>query len=353
MIVSSTATAQVVNNSIHQRLELLPDRGIHSTTAGSTVEWSCISRSLTSKCLVYHNDQWFSFVAEKSGTWFLNISSQQCRDDKGVQMIVIEGNPCEISTYRILQCIPQVRGEDVYIKLDSLTAGITYLVNVDGFLGDFCEFDLTLSDRPDGLPQSSPAGEGSKLQVIRNHHLVDITWTVERMTGSLNAFRVYRRQGNNRAYEVAEVSPLHNALGTRTTNYSVRDTLGNYGQYYYEVFEISSNGEATLVGSKVVRYAEPFRIAPSAPVTYRASLPLTLTEGAAFRVVAYDRAKGEKLMSWSARYNAAKHALFEIDFREWVESGVREFQVLVIEDEQPEPGEYYFRWNNVSGVVRE
>ena len=101
----SNVVAQVSNNSIDKRLGLVLDANpIASTTAESSVEWNCINKSLTSKCLVYHNDQWFDFVVDKAGRYFLNVSAQQCRERQGVQAIVIEGNPCEnknISNFKL------------------------------------------------------------------------------------------------------------------------------------------------------------------------------------------------------------------------------------------------------------
>ena len=58
--ISFSLTAQVANNSISNRTELkLDDDWLHSNTANSSVEWRCVNKSLTNKCLVYHNDQWF------------------------------------------------------------------------------------------------------------------------------------------------------------------------------------------------------------------------------------------------------------------------------------------------------
>ena len=63
----SNVVAQVSNNSIDKRLGLVMDANpIASTAAESSVEWNCINKSLTSKCLVYHNDQWFDFVVDMS-----------------------------------------------------------------------------------------------------------------------------------------------------------------------------------------------------------------------------------------------------------------------------------------------
>ena len=59
-----------------------------------------INKALTNKCVIYHNDQGY----------------------KGIQAIIIEGNPCEAATYKILHCIPQISQHDVYIELKEVPA---------------------------------------------------------------------------------------------------------------------------------------------------------------------------------------------------------------------------------------
>src|SRR6218665_2753576 len=99
--------AQVPNNQINQRYHLsLNEEPVFSTTSNSSVEWKCINKALTNKCLVYHNDQWFTFAVDKDGTYYINLSGQVCKKKLGTQLILIEGNPCEIKSYRIRRCVP-------------------------------------------------------------------------------------------------------------------------------------------------------------------------------------------------------------------------------------------------------
>ena len=73
-----------------------------------------INKELTNKCVIYHNDQWFTSEANIGGTYYLNISSQKRRAAKGIQAIIIEGNSCEDATYKVLHCIPQISQQDVF-----------------------------------------------------------------------------------------------------------------------------------------------------------------------------------------------------------------------------------------------
>src|SRR3954465_1716422 len=140
VITSLVVAAQVENNSFKDRIHLVADAPLrHSTTAKATVEWACVNKALTNKCLVYHNDQWFYFTLEAAGNYYLNISGQKCRDKRAVQVLIIEGNPCETPNYRILECVSRGLQSDVFIPLQSLRAKTLYLVNIDGFLGDYCD----------------------------------------------------------------------------------------------------------------------------------------------------------------------------------------------------------------------
>jgi hypothetical protein len=95
LLVLRFSIAQVPNDKIDQRHQLKLDGNTTvSTTANSSVEWRCIAKALTNKCLVYHNDQWFSFQVEENGNYYLNITNQQCKKLKGLQVILLEGNPC-------------------------------------------------------------------------------------------------------------------------------------------------------------------------------------------------------------------------------------------------------------------
>ena len=91
LISQNFANAQVVNDNIGNRSRLIIDSAsIYSSTDEATVEWQCINKALTNKCLIYHNDQWFTFNVKSEGSYYLNITSQSCRDSRGIQAIIIE-----------------------------------------------------------------------------------------------------------------------------------------------------------------------------------------------------------------------------------------------------------------------
>ncbi|MBC8082970.1 MAG: hypothetical protein H7Z21_07135 [Hymenobacter sp.] len=146
------ATAQVPNDNIEQRRTLQLNETISSNTTGCTVQWAAVDEKLTGKCIEYHNDQWFEFTPRTAGCYYVNISGQQCRDTRGVQLVVLTGTPGQPATYSALSCTSLGSQDDVFVTLEGLRAGHPYLLDVDGYLKDFCEFRLAVSDKPHGVP---------------------------------------------------------------------------------------------------------------------------------------------------------------------------------------------------------
>lgn len=239
---SKILLAQVLNNNIQNRLTLGLNEGpIFSSSAQSTVEWECINKALTNKCLVYHNDQWFNFSVTEAGQYFINISSQKCRDLHGLQLIVIEGNPCETKTYRIVHCIPKLAQDDLFVQLDSIKPNTQYLVNVDGFLGDFCEFGIQISEKPNGLPLYSQIRDTTNAQTFRKGRLVNLKWLVaEDKIDQFQSFKVYRTNPNAIKSDFMHEQPVsRNSYGAYILNYSTVDSLHKEGTYIYRIVRYS------------------------------------------------------------------------------------------------------------------
>lgn len=237
VLMSTQILAQVANNNMENRLELKFNETTKSNTHHASVEWNCINKALTNKCLVYHNDQWFYFTPSQNGTYYLNISSQQCKKRLGVQLIVIEGNPCEIKQYKIKRCISKIHQGDVFIALDSLKANTQYLVNVDGFLQDFCDFDITFSDKPSGLPESRSSEHSLELKNETKDKLVTLKWRAGLdLIDNVEQFEVYRtKAGDTKSVLMNKQTVRRNALGLFEENYTYSDTLQEDGEYEYRI----------------------------------------------------------------------------------------------------------------------
>lgn len=244
--VSSNLSAQVLNNNIHQSSFLILDGDpIQSTTDQSTVEWACINKKLTEKCLIYHNDQWFTFSSPIGGKLFLNVGNQQCRKKFGVQVLVIEGNPCEASTYKLLHCESFTDQNDTFITIDSVEANKLYLINIDGFLGDICSFDIQLSTKPKGYPLKQKSLDTLQLQGKIDQNIVALNWHLdEGVREELEYFEVHRQLSTAFKSQLLKEVPLQfNAQGKSLDNYQYKDTLQEHGTYVYDIIGVSKRGE--------------------------------------------------------------------------------------------------------------
>ncbi|HZY80535.1 MAG TPA: hypothetical protein VFE50_13500 [Cyclobacteriaceae bacterium] len=354
MFFDVVAWAQVSNNNIENRLTLDINKPLQSSTKGADVQWKCINKALTNKCLVYHNDQWFSFSVDKPGDYYINIASQQCRDSKGIQMIVIEGNPCETTTYRVLDCIPQIRTEDVFVHVPNLKAKTQYLVNVDGFLGDFCSFNIELSDKPKGLPRVSVNLDTLKIDSRLENKVVSMDWTVDdKMATQISHFRIFRQLDKDRANALADINLGRNAYGAVSNSYHFSDTLDSPGDYKYDIYGIRESDQVPLLLSqrKFVVEREPAG-KEKEPVVKLLSVRMNFKEDQPFslRLSNYD---GDHLLWSHEGESQGEGELFMIDPQPYVKYGLRKFQLLVLDYNGKAVEEIYFRVEANGNVIKE
>jgi hypothetical protein len=240
--LSLAAHAQVANDNIENRRLLRSEETIISNTTGCTVQASCVDERLTGRCIEYHNDQWFEFRPPAAGTYFVNIGGQRCRDVRGVQLVVLTGTPCEPATYRIVSCTSLGTQDDLYITLPNLQAGVPYLLDVDGYLKDYCSFTLQVSGQARGIP-AVPA-PGIPNTSPGTSRIIELSWEVPDSLATATHCRVLRREQRGfRAAEIRRVPITRNVYGTRRTAYTLTDTLPGVGQYLYQV--VAENDDHT------------------------------------------------------------------------------------------------------------
>jgi hypothetical protein len=338
-------TAQVPNNNIKDRTELLLDASpSQSNTNNSSVEWNCINKALTNKCLIYHNDQWFNFIPERSGKFFLNVSSQQCRDQRGIQVTIIEGNPCEVNTYKILQCINKVHQDDVFIELDSLKAGTQYLVNIDGFLGDFCNFDIQFSTTPFGLPRVTHNLDTLNMTTSLKDSAVTIRWTVnESVAEKIKKFAVYRiGDGDHKSTSILELPLKANALGDYENDYLLIDTLKQGGKYIYRIYGTEKETEyPLLLDEQRISFRPPRTNLPKQGSRW-VDIPLSFNNGERYQVLVFNKFDYALLRKYTGEFDSAKDATFEVNLNEFVSAGIKEFIVLASDADSKSAKEFYF-----------
>ena len=244
--------AQVKNDQIEHRQKLVIDASFYrSNTTNCTLEWSCLNKALTTKCIEYHNDQWFEFTTQVSGKYYVNISNQSCRDIRGVQLLVIDGEPCWPDTYQLIACASLGTQDDIFVELDSLKSNYTYLLNVDGYLNDFCDFQIQVSTKPKGLP----------LNVSRQNNLVagkitgkqvEINWqTTQDVISHYTVLRRY--QADKKFKKIATTPHLRNAFGDSKLTYSIPDTVSLLGNYFYKIIATNQDSTQSVIGEYSIR----------------------------------------------------------------------------------------------------
>lgn len=352
-MTAATLHAQVSNNNIEDRLELKFQSPVHSATNKSTVQWKCINKALTNKCLVYHNDQWFSFGVEKAGKYYLNLSSQKCRDGNGVQLIIIEGNPCETQSYKILECISQIRSEDVFVELNDLKPNTSYLVNVDGFLGDFCEFDIELSDELKGLPRHPVNSESLNMNAMIKGRVVTMDWTIdEKQAAEISEFKVFRKKDRTPGVAVSAINLGGNAYGSKLKRYYFADTLNAPGSYVYHVYGARWNdGMPLLLAERTFELIKQVRkTAPLVMKEYPLKLKFDKGEEFQLRLSNYD---GEQLL-WKHKgviENVGQP--FMIDPQPYIAKDIKKFQLLVLDKDGVVVEEIYLYVAGDGSIKRE
>lgn len=322
--------AQVANDDVENRIELKLDAPpTSSTTKKATVEWACINKALTNKCLVYHNDQWFYFLTAGAGKRYLNISNQQCKNFKGVQVVVIEGNPCETETYTLIHCTSFTDQNDTFIELDSLKAEIPYLVLIDGFLGDQCDFEIQFSTKPAGFPTHRDTGDTLSLQVKLKKHAVELYWQgSQQQLDVLHYFEIFRQNSKQtKAEKLTHVSIVSNALGRHIENYTYVDSLTEAGKYVYQIIGVAKfDGKRILMEKAQVGYFPP-RQEPSLERQI-IQVPVNFSMPGKVELIVADAVKGNVLFAVSLQ-DGQNHTV-PIDVTSYVNRGNRFFRIKAI-----------------------
>jgi hypothetical protein len=257
LLTSHFSSAQVINDHIDKRIELKVNApAFSSNTTNCTVDWSCVDESLTGKCIEYHNDQWFWFKTNQAGKYFININGQKCRDTRGVQLVVIDGVPCQPKTYKILSCTSLASQDDIYVELEALQANHAYLLNIDGYLNDFCSFQIQVSTQPVGMPVQPVKEEviaSSKIEA----DVVQLNWTItEELSSRINDFVILRRkEGESKFMQVKAIAHEKNTFGKGQLSYTAADKVEAYGTYFYKIIASAPDGNKMLLSVPTIGFS--------------------------------------------------------------------------------------------------
>jgi hypothetical protein len=335
--VSGFVHGQVTNNRIENRIPLeLDDEAFSSFTTNSDVQWDCINKALTNKCLVYHNDQWFTITPTTTGPFFINIHNQSCKKLYGVQLVILEGDPCKTDSYQLKRCVPFSDQSDFYVRLDSLKPNEEYLINVDGFLGDLCGFKIEFSSSLRGVPVNAINTKLLTPSMTLKDSIVSLGWSVnDSLAFTVKDFQVYRKKDKEKSIMRAAMPIVHNAYGSMQKDYVTNDTLWDKGAYTYFIYGSTADDKLLLSQQSFIYPPEkPSETSKRIRLMRREIVYHTKSRGMV-TVNVFDDFTDRKLLTTNRTADKGKNVLL-LDFSDMVEEGIYFYKIVITGKEYTE-----------------
>lgn len=328
------AISQVVNDDIDKRLTLQLNSSRQSNTTNCTVQWTCVNTKAVQGCIKFHNDQWFEFTTQVAGQYYLSITGQQCRDVRGVQVMVVDGMPCDPDAYQHLICHSTGAQDDIALILNNLQASHTYLINVDGYLNDFCQFTISVSTQPPAFTLFPTLVEVPVTSQIADS-LVHLQWTLpDSLQEDFTAFSIIRRQASEKkSKEITRFAAETNAYGTRQTSYTYTDTVAVKGMYTYKIVGINSQQQSFLVKELDLYYDGRKRILSNFENLLMLEIPVRRKLN--LRVLIFDAQTNELLTEGYMMTSVKKKNQLTVDVSKFIAAGIRRYRIQVQEVDNP------------------
>jgi hypothetical protein len=339
-LIGAKGYGQVPNDNVAARIELPVDQApLSSNTSHCTVEWQCIGKKLAGNCVDFHNDQWFWFRTSRAGKYYVNLSNQRCRDRKGLQLMVIDGVPCKTDTYRVLQCISLANQDDVYPELDLALAGHPYLLNVDGYLGDFCGFEIQVSQTPRGLPLAAVDSFPVAVSGEKRENRLTVRWQLPpALADQVTGFEVYRWFAKLPTSALLATLPAaFSSRGGDQLEYQIEDTLREEGRYQYRVFAITGDSSRMVLG----QHWEVYQKQPSAAdeAAHNLLLKLDCKPDTPLQILIIDALTDRVLKNIDFTCTGKP---LTVDVDKFRQQGIYRYKVRVINLKNRHANEYYF-----------
>lgn len=339
LLFSGMGYSQVMNDNIEHRLDLVLDAApSFSSTAGCTIERSCISEALEANCVKFHNDQWFQFRTAAAGTYYLNVRGQSCRDILGVQLLVLDGIPCQTETYRVISCVSLATQDDIYLQLDELQAEHTYLLNLDGYLHDFCSFSIQFSTVPNGLPALSEP-ENNRLNSYTYQNIVELEWSVsESQAQDILSYKILRRhESENRFSPIRTLQHARDSYGHAVLTYSSTDTLQKMGIVHYKL--MAEQQDHTLVQLGEVQH----ELKPSSKALQNKYVLLNLNYKSGTPLSIYVmQAKDKQVIKKTEIVFTKQHRQLKIDTEQFRKRGITRIEVKTTDHKRQKSQSQFF-----------
>jgi hypothetical protein len=320
--IKQEANKSVVNDDASNAKHLIVNANPYrSNTTQCTLEEKCINRLLTSKCLVYHNDQWFTFTTSDDSLYYIIIKNQNCRDINGVQLLVLDGILCQPSTYELMECVSTSTQDDIFVTLRKLKSNHTYIINLDGYLNDFCDFEIGVSSK---LPDFNvDALYKTSVNYSINNGIVKFDWKLseELQNKGVSHFEINRRFQSDKKYlKIKDVEVERTVDRNYLVDYTFTDTLLKEGTYHYKVVAVSMDEKKFLIDELTFK-GFPQIINPNV-----ITLDLGWNENTKIKVEIYNWLNHQLLNSYTTKYTEKN---FSVDLNSFYTNEVMRLKVII------------------------
>lgn len=349
VIINLPVVGQSDNDNMENAEELRIGEFVDSFTDGNTIQRDCIDESLTDKCIKYHNDQWFTFNSGEFTSLYINISNQNCRDLYGVQLIALEGELCQPETYSILNCISLATQDDIFVTLNDLKQHQKYWLIIDGYLHDFCKFDIEVSETPMGL--SSEEVDVIQTSSASDENIINLSWHIPDSAAHevKNVHILKRSRGEFRYYPLDTVGVSYNAYGSMKNDYHYADTLIRSGQYHYRVVIEDGQGHHYLNSQYTYKIYNP-RYASSDNNTIELSLDYRRYTSVTVLML---NAKTQELVDYlDLIFDPREHAQLHLFTNKFLGRNIDVLEVQVVDNETKRRSVTYHKLTDAGQVKR-
>jgi len=192
-------------------------------------------------CGSVENNSWYQFTASSTSESFDFTSVTNCVYGDGIQAEVYEAttdvNGCCTALTSVSNCWNPATATSGTVTATGLTIGNTYILMVDGWGGDNCEFTVSNWTATGILPV-----ELVHFNAIASTHHNIISWQTETEYNN-DYFRVMRSYDGENFVEIATVKGKGNS--SIATNYQFNDMDVRNGDTYYRLEQVDYDGTTT------------------------------------------------------------------------------------------------------------
>lgn len=199
---------------------------------------------LSEFCGSVENNSWYQFVAGNTTETF-NISTvTNCANNQGIQAQVYEYNvplsasACCNGFNAVSNCYSPGNTGSGTVTATGLTVGQTYILMIDGFAGDNCDFIIDDWGATNILPVEFVDFKGFPAPTSN-----DLTWSTKSESNS-RWFIVERSVDGDYFEEIGRLDAAGNS--TQTLDYSYSDSKIESKLYYYRIKEMDFDGRIQL-----------------------------------------------------------------------------------------------------------